>query len=124
MQLLLRRDQRAGMLGGTVFKLEVRAQLSETERGHIAKLKLGNTLLYQRLDESKAPDGWWAAGNFYAQQLTIHLRDLHDGISFECKDIVEMMGVEHQIKQAAKTFVAVLDAAANFGGEEVIEMTP
>lgn len=122
MKLLLRRDQRSGMLGGTVFMLDVRAQLSDAERGHISKLKLGNTLLYQRLDESKAPQGWWASGNFYAQQLTIHLRDLQEGIKFECKDIVEMLGVEHQIKEAAKAFVAVLGAAANFGGEEIIDI--
>lgn len=123
MKLLLRRDQRAALLGGApIFMLDVRAQLSDTERENVAKMKLANTLLYQRLDESTAPDGWWASGNFYAQQLKIHVRDLHDGIKFECKDIVEMLGVEHQIKEAAKAFVAILDAAANFGGEEVLDI--
>lgn len=33
-----------------------------------------------------------------------------------------MLGVEKQVKEAAARFKFVLDAAAQFGGEEVIEL--
>jgi hypothetical protein len=45
-----------------------------------------------------------------------------NGKRIECKDIVEMLAVEEQIKEAAKTFNAVLSAASHFGGEEVIDL--
>jgi hypothetical protein len=122
MKLLLRRNQRGGLLGGQVFMLEVRAQLSDQERESVGKMGLGNTLLYQRLDERQAPEGFLAVGAFYAKQVEIRVRDLHEGIQYECKDIVEMLSVEHEIKQAARSFVAVLAAAAKFGGEEVLEI--
>lgn len=127
MKLLLRRDQRSGMLGKVIFTLTVRADLSDEERGRIKKYKLSDALLYQRLDEGQMPtstgiSGFLAAGAFYARQLEIRARDLDEGTSYECKDIVEMLIVESQIKDAAKTFVSMLAAAAKFGGEEVVEI--
>jgi hypothetical protein len=50
------------------------------------------------------------------------VNDLASGKKVECKDIIEMMAVVEQIKEAAQTFKAVLNAAAHFGGEEVIEL--
>jgi ubiquinone/menaquinone biosynthesis C-methylase UbiE len=44
------------------------------------------------------------------------------GKRIECKDIVEMIAVCDQIKEAAQTFKAVLEAAAQFGGEEVLAL--
>ena len=46
--------------------------------------------------------------------------DLTSGKRIECKDILEMLAVEDQIKEAAVTFRQVLSAAAHFGGEEVL----
>lgn len=126
MKLLLRRDQRSGMLGGKpVFSIDVRAEISDDERATIKKYKLGSTLLYEKkpLKES---------GNEYAQMghallwrtlnLIITVNDLEVGKKIECKDILEMLGAEAQIKEAAQTFKAVLDAAHQFGGEEVVEL--
>ena len=55
--------------------------------------------------------------------LPISVSDLEKGKEVECKDIVEMLAVEEQIKEAAQTFRAVLGAASSFGGEEVIELS-
>jgi hypothetical protein len=52
----------------------------------------------------------------------VSVRDLVGGKRIECKDIVEMLAVEEQLREAAKTFKQVLDAAANFGGEEALEL--
>lgn len=41
MKLLLRRDQRAGILGKQVFSLDVRADITADEKAVMAKYKLG-----------------------------------------------------------------------------------
>lgn len=125
MRLLLRRDQRPGLLGKVVFSLEVRADLSEEERSNIAKYKLGDTMLYQSHEMVDRGSGLLGAASRLAfKMLTINVsvNDLASGKRIEVKDIVEMLAVEEQIKQAAQTFSQVLHAAANFGGEEVIEI--
>ena len=49
MKLLLRRDQRAALLGGKpVFVMEVRASLTDEERENIRKYKLADTRLYEK----------------------------------------------------------------------------
>jgi hypothetical protein len=133
MKLLLRRDQKAGMMGiGKInFSLEVRAQLSDDERAHIKKYKLGDTLLYQRYEKEITEKGSGLLGlassaafslAFKMINLTISVNDLENGKKVDCKDIVEMLAVEQQIREAAETFKNVLMAAATFGGEEVVEI--
>ena len=48
MKLLLRANQRAGLLGKVVFSIEVRADISPEERANIQKYKLGSTVLYEK----------------------------------------------------------------------------
>ena len=59
---------------------------------------------------------------FKAMTINVSVNDLASGKRIEVKDIVEMLAVEDQIKEAAQTFAQVLRAAAGFGGEEVIEI--
>ena len=125
MKLLLRRDQKSGMLGvGKItFILDVRAELTEEEKSHINKYKLGDTMLYER-DKIVGGSGLLGLASRFAlkmMNLSISVNDLTSGKKVECKDIVEMLAVEEQIKEACETFKAVLSAAAHFGGEEVIE---
>ena len=54
--------------------------------------------------------------------ISVSIDDLASGKRVECKDIVEMLAVEDQIKEAFKTFKLVLEAAATFGGEEIVAM--
>ncbi|MBK7491804.1 MAG: hypothetical protein IPI17_07265 [Nitrosomonas sp.] len=55
MKLLLRRDQKSGMLGKIIFTLAVRAELSNEEKTNIKKYKLGETILYERLKTMNRP---------------------------------------------------------------------
>lgn len=132
MKLLLRRDQRAGLLGKVVFMLEVRAELTEQERANIKKYKLSDTRLYEKA-QITGPGivgsmgmlgvvrlGAYAAAK--AMNITLDVKDLENGKRIECKEITEMLAVEAQVREAAETFKAILDAAAHFGGEEVVEM--
>jgi hypothetical protein len=126
MKLLLRRDQRSGMLGGKpVFSLEVRAEITDEERAAISKYRLGETELYasyEVLDRGSGLLGVASRLAFKAITLTITVNDLANGKRVECKDVVEMLAIEEHVRDAARTFADVLAAARQFGGEEVLEL--
>jgi hypothetical protein len=125
MKLLLRRDQRNGLLGKVVFALDVRADLSGEEIGNIRKYKLGETVLYANaeiIDRGSGLLGLATRAAHRAMMISVSVNDLTNGKRIECKDIVEMVAVEDQIKEAARMFKAVLETAAQFGGEEVVEL--
>src|SRR5579859_3658616 len=108
-------------MGGVTFQLDVRADLSDAEKRNISKYKLGKTVLYTRgelIDKGSGLLGLASRLAFKAMNISVTVNDLVDGKRVECKDIVEMLAVEGQIREAATTFNQVLDAAAHFGGEE------
>ncbi|MBV8799245.1 MAG: hypothetical protein JO208_05505 [Alphaproteobacteria bacterium] len=125
MKLLLRRDQRSSVLGKMIFVLEVRADLNDEERQAISKYKLGDSVLYEKntmVDPGSGLLGLASRVAFKAMNMSVSVKDLTNGKKLECKDIVEMLAVEDQLKEAGKTFNAVLQAARRFGGEEVIDL--
>ena len=125
MRLLLRRDQRSTMMGNISFILEVRADITPEERANISKYKLGSAILYTKselVDRGSGLLGLASRLAFKAMNISVSVNDLAGGKRIECKDILEMLAVEGQIREAAITFKQVLDAAAYFGGEEVIEI--
>lgn len=127
MKLLLRRDQKSGLIGmGKItFTLAVRAELTDEEKSNIKKYKLGDTMLYERMTLTDKGSGLLGVASrlaFKMMNLSVSVNDLSDGKKIDCKDIVEMLAVEDQIREAAQTFKNVLEAAASFGGEEVIEL--
>ena len=110
-------------MGRVVFSLTVRAELSETEKSHIKKYRLGDTLLYTRAVMTDPGRGLLGAASrlaFKMTNLTLTVDDLSQGKVIECKDVVEMLAVEQQIREAAETFKNVLTAAASFGGDIVV----
>jgi hypothetical protein len=125
MKVLLRRDQKAGMMGmGKVsFILDIRAELTGEEQNNIKKYKLGETMLYEKAQITGGSGLLGLASRlaFKAMNITVAVDDLTKGKQIECKDIVEMLAVEDQLKEACQTFKAILTAAAHFGGEEVLE---
>lgn len=125
MKLLVRRNQRSGLLGKMIFTLEVRADLSQEERSAIDKYKLGDSVLYEKntvIDPGTGLLGLASRLAFKAMNMSVSVKDLTNGKKLECKDIVEMLAVEDQIREAGKTFNAVLKAAQHFGGEEVVDL--
>lgn len=111
-------------MGKVVFSLDVRADISAEEKANIQKYKLGETELYASHEISGGSGLLGVASRLAYKAMTINVsvKDLVSGKKVECKDIVEMLAIEDQIKEAAKTFAAVLAAAARFGGEEVVEV--
>ena len=125
MKLLLRRDQKTALLGAAAFVLTVRADLTDEEHGNIDKYRLGKTLLYTRdelVDPGSGLVGLASRLAFKALNISVTGDDLVDGKRIECRDIVEMLAVEEQLKEASRTFKAVLEAAASFGGEDVVAL--
>ena len=126
MKLILRRDQKAsGLISKTVtFYLEVRADLTEEERANVQKYKLGDTVLYERNTITGGSGLLGVASRlaYKAMNITISVGDLAQGKRIDCKDIVEMLAIEEQVREAAQTFKNVLEAASQFGGEEVVEV--
>lgn len=127
MKLLLRRSQRStGLLGNKiVFLLTVRADITPEEKNAISKYKLGNELLYQSKALDNVSEGWKGVGQVLLHRmmtLSITVNDLEHGKEIECKDIVEMLAAEEQVKESATVFKRLLHAASTFGGEEVFEL--
>jgi hypothetical protein len=123
MNLLLRRDQRSSLLGKPVFQLDVRAEISQDEMSSIQRYRLGDTVLYTKAELTDRGSGLLGLASrlaFKAMNISVSVNDLVNGKRIECKDIVEMLAVEDQIKEAAATFKAVLNAAVHFGGDEAI----
>lgn len=123
MRLLLRGDQKTSLMGAMSFILSVRAESTEAERNNTTKYRLGKTVLYTRdhiVDPGSGLLGLASRLAFKAMNLSVSVDDLANGKRIECKDIVEMLAVEDQLKEAFRTYKAVLEAAATFGGEEIV----
>lgn len=125
MFLILRRDQRKSLTGKMVFRLDVHAEIEPAEMQCIERYRLKNTVLYTKsvlLDRGSGLLGWLSRLFFKAMNISISVGDLVHGKRVECKNIIEMLAVEDQVREAAKTFKLVLNAATHFGGEEAIEL--
>ncbi len=124
MKLLLRRTQKPGLLGKVTFTLTVRAELTDEERTSIRAYRFGKTLLYERKTFGRRILRFLDLFSFirhWLTNLTITVSDLECGKRIDCKDILHMLSVEAEIKEAAATFKAILEAASRFGGEEILD---
>jgi hypothetical protein len=112
-------------MGKVVFQLDVRAELTTEESASIQRYRLGKTVLYTKGELTDRGAGLLGLASrlaFHAMNISISVDDLVNGKRVECKDIVEMLAVDEQIREAATTFKQVLNAAMHFGGEEAIAL--
>lgn len=131
MKLLIRRNQKPGMIKGMKYILYVRAQLTEEENELVKKNNLTSELLYY-YDKDAGKSGLSAsmkAAGGLAGALLSRMRDtaltvgsLAAGTEITCDNVAELLGVEDQVKDAALMLKAYLDCARSFGGEEVLDM--
>ena len=125
MKLLVRRDQKKGLLGGKItFTLDAQAELTPEEQENVKKYKMGKTLLYQKRELVDLGSGMLGLASrlaFKALNTTITVDSLVKGKHLECTDIVEMCALEEHIKEASQLFKEILEAATRFGGEEIVE---
>lgn len=127
MKLLIRRSQKKGLVGSITFILDARSELTPEETENVKKYKMGKEILYykEKVDTSKSdPESWSGiARSLAARALNIKITvdDVVNGKSIECKDILEMRAAEEQLKEACGLFKTMLESAAHFEGEQVIE---
>src|ERR1700732_4831803 len=98
---LLLRDQRSGLLGKVVFQLDVRAEISREEMAAIDRYRLGDSVLYTKaelVDRGSGLLGLASRLAFKAMNISVSVNDLARGKRIECKDIIEMLAVQDQIK--------------------------
>ena len=119
MKLILQKDQKRSMTGKNIFVTDATAELSPGEKENLTKYKMGKTLLYTNMENRGA--GLTGMLSRAAIGVEITIDDLVNGKRVESKDIVEMLAIEEQIKQACQNFKIVLETMANFGGQEIVE---
>jgi len=126
MKLILERNQKSGGIVSRkqVFEVTFRAEVSAEERTAIDKYKLADDVLYQSHEVAGGSGLVGLASRMYLKSMiqSLNVRDLVNGKTIQCNDIVEMKGIEEQIKEAAQNLKIILDTAATFGGREVIEL--
>lgn len=124
--IFLRNQKKTGLVGKSMtFSLDVRADLSSEEREAVKQYKMGDTVLYQKyemVDRGSGLLGLASRVGYAALNQKLTVDGLVTGRHFECKDIVEMRALEEQVRDAASVFKEILEAAAHFGGEEVVEI--
>ena len=131
MKLKIKRSQKSGMMSSKItFQLHAQTDLTPEENGYVKKYKMGREVLYskEKVDASEvgysALDAAKSIGRTFAAMalnITITADDLVNGKTIECKDIIEMRAAEEQLKEACLIFKEILESAAHFEGEEVIE---
>lgn len=119
MELLLKRDQASGMLGGIKFQLTARAKLSDEESAAVKKYKMSSTILYEKQGERPDAGSFMSLARHRFLVPRIDVNDLVNGKTVEAKDILEIIDAEEQLKDAAQAFHKMLRAASTFGGETV-----
>lgn len=131
MQLLIRRNQKTGLMGGAKYSLYVRAQLSDEEKALVKKNNLaGEMLVYYDRDADKAnlagamKDAGGLAGALMRKMrdTALTVAKLIEGAEIKCDNVGELLGMERETKEAALMLKNYLDVAATFGGEEVLDM--
>lgn len=122
-KLILNKNQKtSGLMNNKIsYSLEVKADLTHEELENIKKYNMSDTVLYSNV-EGNPTESAWKAIKTIATSTVIKVSDLANGRLIECKDFMEIIAVEEQVKSACVNLKNLLEAMANFGGEEVIEI--
>ena len=127
-QLKIRRSQAKGLSRHVQFNVHFIAELSPDARKAIEHYRFGKIPLYQKPLELKLTLNvllaffrmFWLWITRSRWQITVN--DLANGRTVKCKDILEVLRVEEDIRNAASVFADILRTASWFGGEEVVDL--
>ncbi len=127
-KLKIRRSQAKGIVGGVAFNVHFVAELSPDAKKAVEHYRFGKTVLYHKPLELQISfnvlvalwRAFWLWITRSRWQITVN--DLIKGRTVKCKDILEVLEVEKDIRDAAELFGKILRAASWFGGEEIVEL--
>jgi len=103
-----------------VYELKAQAELTEEEAGNVKKYKVEETTLVSNLNTDET-DGLLMSVAKSMSSINLTVAELIAGKTLSAKDITEIMLLEEQIKSVCEGFKTILEAMANFCGQEVIE---
>lgn len=109
MELLIKRDQDKGMLGGIKFVLEARAILTEEENELVKKYKAHKFVLFNSATQK----------NFFMDSVNIEytINDLISGVKDKVNDVTILLQKERIYIEACKNLKTALDVMKSFGGD-------
>lgn len=131
MKLLLRRDQKTGLMGKSKYTLYVRAQLTDAEANLVRKNRLENELLlYFDKDahssgyfrQKKDEGGFMGLAASLIRDVSLTVGKLIEGTTFTCDNVGQLLGVENEAVRSAMQLKRYIIAAATFGGEDAIDI--
>lgn len=122
MKLVIVRNQESkGMMSKSIrFSILAKVEVTEEEKDNIAKYKLGKTILYSNMEDRGS--GVLGAISRKAMAVEFDINDLINGRKIESDDILEILDLEETIKNVARNFKQILEASANFGEEDIIDL--
>jgi len=120
MKLILSKSQKkAGMMGGKIsYSLDIRGDFTDNEKANLQKYKMTDEVIYSNADQSA--QSTLGMLKQIATSTVIRVSDLTGGRVIECKDFMEILAVENEVKTACKNLKNLLEAMTNFDGEETI----
>lgn len=111
MELILKRDQDKGMLGGIKFTLEAKAVLTAEEQELVKKYKANKYVLFDSKEQSHL------GGFINVGPISYTINDLAVGIKDKVKDVSILLQKEQVLIEACKNLKNALDVMKSFGGE-------
>jgi hypothetical protein len=115
MQLVMRRSQSKGVLGGVSFEVHAQVRLSEEERALLKQYKQEAVVVLQR-------PLYLFGQPLENRVVNITAGQLVNGESFKCKDLAEVIAYGDNVRRACENLYGYLQVAKTFGGEEIIEI--
>lgn len=120
--VLSKKQEKKGMVSSkVVYSLTIRADITEQEKDNLQKYGMANEVIYSDVEGDPASSVWKSIKTI-ATSTVIRVSDLSQGKTIECKDFIEIIQVEEKVKQACQTLKNLLEAMANFEGEQVINI--
>ena len=98
MELLIKKEQDKGMLGGIKFALHVKVKLTSEEEELVKKYKAHKEVLFSK------------------GEIPYTIGDLIGGRKDKCKDVSVMLNNERVYINACETLKILLDTMKSFGG--------
>lgn len=117
MELILKRSQDKGMLGGIKFVLEAKVILTTEEKELVKKYKANKYILFDS-EQKNYLNGLVTMG-----PITYTIADLIIGTKDKVKEISVLLEKEEVLITACNNLKVLLDIMKSFGGEKRISFT-
>ena len=121
MKLVIKRSKKSGMTGKSKYELYVRADVTEEEATLIKENSLNKESVAYH-DKTGDAEGFFAILMKMMRDTNMTVDTLVRGTTFSCKNVLELMEIEDNIRDTALSLRGILEVAKKFGGEEVIDV--